>query len=119
MTSIVANRIYHRQGFRAEDFKAMGPNVVLLRGCKPPSASEGGILLDAGPVEHPVRACAAFEIVMLQDGVDGYHDEDNPLGLRVGDTVLCRNALVDPLLGNELAICDIHLGIVAVLERAR
>jgi hypothetical protein len=42
----------------------------------------------------------------------------NPLELAVGDVLCLRNALVDPLPGNAIGICDLYLGVVGVLERA-
>ncbi len=110
-----AHRIYHRQRMAAEDFEALFPDTVLVRAVKPPKESGGGLHLPEANADHPVRACVAFTVEKLPVEMS----KGNPLELAPGDTVLCRNALVDPLYGNELGICDLYLGVVAVLERAR
>lgn len=115
-TSVVANRIYQRERLVAEDLKEMAPDLVLLRGCKPPQQTEGGIIAPGDRSDHPVRACVLFEVVLLPSTEN--MTRGNPLKLSVGDVVLCRNALVDPLPGNELATTDMYMGVVSVAERA-
>lgn len=122
-TSIVANRIYERKGYAAADFEQISPDDLLVRGLKPPTKTAGGLWTpDAGasgeaPTEtkdYAVRACVAFEVVKLPVEMS----KGNPHNLSPGDVVACRNALVDPLLGNELAITNMYLGVIGVLERA-
>ena len=113
--SITAHRIYNRERITVGDVRDLAPDTVLLRGVKPPQQTEGGLLrVDSSVKDHPVRACVAFEIAALP----AEQSKGNPLELKAGDTVLCRNAVVDPLYGNELAICDMYLGIIAVIERS-
>lgn len=121
-TSIVANRIYARERYAAEDFDEMAPDTLLLRACKPPTSSAGGIITDARNAndtevkDHPARACVAFTVVKLP-AVEN-RTKGNPLNLAPGDVVAARNVLVDPLLGNDLCITDLYMGVVSVLERA-
>lgn len=124
-TSATANRIYARERIVAEDITEMGPDELLVSGCKPPTQTAGGLYTpEAGAVgeirdenrAHPIRACALFRIEKMPP--EENMTKGNPLGLEVGDVVLCRNALVDPLLGNELALTNMYLGVVAVAERA-
>lgn len=128
-TSVVANRIYSRAStggaigrYAAEDFDEMAPDVVLLRGCKPPT-KQGGLFLPGAGTEgeapqeqkdHPVRACVAFEVIKLPKE----QSRGNPMNLVPGDVVLARNVLVDPLLGDEYGLTDMYMGIAGVLERA-
>ncbi len=121
-TSATANRVYARERITANDILAMGPDELLLRGCKPP-AKVGGIFTPSAGAEgeaptevkdHPLRACAFFEVVAMPVELT----RGNPLGIDVGDILLCRNVLVDPLLGNELGITNFYMGVVGVAERA-
>lgn len=134
-TSAVANRIYAREPHGegrgricAEDFVDLAPDLLLLRGLKPPTTTTtgGGLVTADGMASikddvgaenraHPVRACVAFEVVALASSLS----KGNPLQLKSGDVVLCFNAAVDPLLGNELAVTNINVGVQAVLERAK
>lgn len=123
--SVTANRIHARKGVALEDIAEIGPDELLLRGCKPSTVSSGGILSpEAGAVgevqtenkDFLIRACVLFEVVKLP--VPEMMTRGNPLALKVGDVVLTRNALVDPLFGNELAITNLYLGVVGVAERA-
>jgi hypothetical protein len=122
-TSVVANRINERKRYAVEDFKELFPDVVLVRGCKPSTSTKTGLLLPGAgavgempkeEVDYPLRACFAFEVVKMP----GEMSKGNPLAVNVGDVVMCRNVLVDPLLGNEFGITDLYMGVVAVLERA-
>ncbi len=122
-TSITANRINERERFSVGDFKEMSPNVLLVRGCKPSTKTEGGLLTPgAGAIgelreektDHPLRGCPVFEVIMLPVEMT----RGNPHNLRVGDVVLCRNVLVDPLLGNEFGITDFYDGVAGLVERA-
>jgi hypothetical protein len=136
-TSVVVNRIYGRNPLGAtermgricaEDFVDLWPDLLLLRGLKPLTKTQtaGGLELPDGmgsirdavgteDASHPVRACAAFEVVRVASILT----KGNPLDLKPGDVVLCFNAAVDPLLGNELAITNINIGVQAVLERTQ
>lgn len=120
--SVVANRIYQRERMCAEDFQEMAPDDLLLRGCKPPTKTKTGLITSTAGASsdedaaHPVRACVAFEVVKLPD--EQNRTKGNPLNLAPGDVVACRNALVDPLPGNELATTNMYIGVLAVLERA-
>jgi hypothetical protein len=112
--TVVAHRIYHRQRMAGADFVDLSPDTLLLRAIKPPKQSETGLHLPDAVDDHPVRACVAFTVEKLP----GVMSRGNPLDLQPGDTILARNAVVDPLYGNELGICDLYMGPVAVLERA-
>jgi hypothetical protein len=115
-TSVVANRIYARGRVAAEDFQEMGPGDILLRVLKPPKETTSGLIVGQDVDLHPVRACVAFEVARLC--APELMPQGNPLNLKVGDVVLARNALVDPLFGNELGLTNMYAGVVAVLERA-
>ena len=120
-TSVVANRIYARERVTAEDFREMNVDELLLRGCKPPTSSAGGIITavtaegESTVKDHPLRACVAFEVVKLPANEN--QTRGNPLNLTPGDVVLARNVLVDPLFGNELGITNLYTGVVGILER--
>ncbi len=73
-TSITANRINERKRYAAGDFKELATDVVLLRGCKPSTKTGGGLYTpgagaigeaNAADDDFPLRACPAFEVVML------------------------------------------------------
>ena len=120
-TSITANRIYQRGRYAAEDFKEVAPDTLIVRGLKKPTVLSSGLYTPeagaVGEVQEAVthtRACLAFEVIALPVEMS----KGNPLRLAVGDVVLCRNVLVDPLLGDEFATTDLYLGVVSVLERA-
>ncbi len=122
-TSVVANRIYQRGRLVAEDFIDLAPDDLLVRGLRRRTREkEGGLYLaDAGAVGEvtatvttPLRACVSFEVAKLP----GEMSRGNPLNLAVGDVVVCRNALVDPLFGDELGLTNLYMGVVGVLERA-
>lgn len=122
-TSATANRIYARGFLAPEDLDSMGPDEVLVRGCTPPTKTEGGIWTpEAGATGEatqaatvPVRTAVLFEIVKLP--TPELMTRGNPQNLKVGDVVLARNVLVDPQFGNVLGITNLYT-IAGVAERA-
>lgn len=121
-TSTVVNRIYARSSYDADklgriaedDVEAMAPDLMLLRALKPPTASEGSALLNVSKVSdmhsktidgHPARACAAYEVVRMPVETT----RGNPLDIKVGDVLVCFNAALDPLMGNDLLVGNMHL----------
>jgi hypothetical protein len=119
-TSVVANRIYQRGRITPEDCQELAPDTMLVRGLKPPTKSDTGVITDVSGAssdvkdDHPVRACVCFEVVKLPRETS----KGNPLDLVPGDVVVAFNSVVDPLLGNDLAIMDIN-GVQFVAERAK
>lgn len=121
-TSVIANRIHARERICPEDLQVLAPDALLVRGVMVSTKTEGGLLTpDAGGVGEvvtesrlPVRASRVFEIAKLPSSMSA----GNPMQLAVGDIVLCRNVLVDPLYGNECGLTDMYAGVVALVERA-
>lgn len=121
-TSATANRIHARERICPEDLIDLAPDVLLVRGIMVSTKTEGNILTPAaGAIGEvvteerlPVRVSRVFEVAKLPVEMS----RGNPLNLAVGDVVLCRNVLVDPIFGNECGLTDLYMGVVAVVERA-
>ena len=87
-------RIY-QNGFKAEDFLQLQPGLVVVTPVRPPAVTLGGIHTSVDWAKMPAPRCVLHKVAVV-----GPHDEsyDGPkLNLAVGDVIIIRTAMAEPV----------------------
>jgi co-chaperonin GroES (HSP10) len=98
---MTVQRIYI-EGWQPTDFSEMKPGLLLIAPIvpAPKSQTRGGIFVPEKEVDKiPGTAALMYGVVALDDKLVGDLD-NNPMNVDVGDVVVVRNAMVDPIHPN-------------------
>lgn len=101
-------RVY-TEGFRASDIR-LAAGLVLVSPVRPPERTEAGIVVSLATTRIEGTRAILYRVEAIADGAED--------GLLVGDVVVLRNALLDPIHPDLEALVIRREHIVGVLRDA-
>jgi co-chaperonin GroES (HSP10) len=87
-------RIY-QNGFKAEDFLHLQPGLVVVTPVRPPSVTLGGIHTSVDWAKMPAPRCVLHKVTVVGPQDESY--DGSKLDLAVGDVVVIRTAMAEPV----------------------